>query len=332
MIAVVTSAHCAEHSNGPGHPERPARLEVALGAARSFGRDAQFHDAAPAPIEAIEAVHEPDVVARLQTLHASGGGIIDGDTSMNAASWPAALCAAGAGLGAAELLRRDPSLAGAFCLVRPPGHHATPDASMGFCLVNSVAVTAASLASAGERVAIVDFDVHHGNGTQAVFEQRSDVLFVSLHQYPWYPGSGGVHEVGSRDGAGYTINVPLLAGTTGGAYRRALAVLEPVFARFAPTWLLVSAGYDAHRLDPLAQLGLTAGDYADLVSTLRGFVPFGRVMMFLEGGYHLDALARSVRASIGGLLGSSEADEARSADCALDVEPELRRLVERYWS
>lgn len=332
MIAVITHPLCAEHSNGAGHPERPARLDVALAAARSFGNDVVFYESAPPPPGALEAVHSAEMIAGLATLHAAGGGRVDGDTSMNESSLPAAVHAAGAGLRAVDVLQRDTRLRGAFCIVRPPGHHATPTHAMGFCLINSLAVTAAALAAAGERVAIVDFDVHHGNGTQAAFETRDDVLFVSLHQFPWYPGTGDVVETGSGDGAGYTINVPMRAGSTGGAYRRAFTLLEPVFAKFAPTWLLVSAGYDAHRLDPLAQMGLTAGDYADIVAALRGFVPSGRVVMFLEGGYHLDALARSVEASIGTLLGSADTVEERSAACDLAVEPELVGALRRFWA
>jgi acetoin utilization deacetylase AcuC-like enzyme len=184
---------------------------------------------------------------------------------------------------------------------------------MGFCLLNSVAITAAALADAGERVVIVDFDAHHGNGTQDVFYADDRVLFISLHQYPWYPGSGRIDEMGAGAGTGYTVNVPFPAMTAGPAYRAAVQrVIWPRVEAFRPTWLLVSAGFDGHRLDPLAQLGLTSGDYADLTAELAQMVPPGRVVAYLEGGYHLDGLAWSVAATVGALMGEPVRPEPSS--------------------
>lgn len=175
---------------------------------------------------------------------------------------------------------------------------------MGFCLLNNVAVAARALADRGERVLIADFDAHHGNGTQDAFYDDPRVLFVSWHQWPLYPGSGSMEETGVGPGEGTTINVPLPPGATGDSYREVIErVLAPAVERFAPTWLLMSAGFDAHRDDPLTSMGLTSGDYADIVSDLLDLtrVP---VVAFLEGGYDLDAVAASGAATIGALAGS----------------------------
>jgi acetoin utilization deacetylase AcuC-like enzyme len=211
--------------------------------------------------------------------------------------------AAGAGLTAVEALRRGEGAA-AFCAVRPPGHHATQTDSMGFCLVSNIAVVAAALAAAGERVWIFDFDAHHGNGTQAVFYDDPDVLFVSTHQWPLYPGTGRHSETGDGDGAGTTVNVPLPAATTGDVYLRAFDdVIAPIVERFAPSWLLISAGFDAHRDDPLTDLGLSAGDFAALTARAIQHVPGGRTVAMLEGGYDFDALTASTAAVLGVLAG-----------------------------
>jgi len=222
---------------------------------------------------------------------------------MGPGSWTAARLAAGAGLVAVDSLRAGEADM-AFCAVRPPGHHATPTRSMGFCLLNNVAVTAAALADAGERVAIVDIDAHHGNGTQEAFFGDGRVLFASCHQWPLYPGTGAADEVGTGEGEGMTINVPLPAGAAGDTYRHALdALIVPAVERFAPDWLLVSAGFDAHRADPLTDLGLSSGDYADLMERLTALVSRGRLVAFLEGGYDLGALADSAGAVVAAALG-----------------------------
>jgi acetoin utilization deacetylase AcuC-like enzyme len=290
-----------------------------LSAALTGVRDAGLDDAIdvvaaqPASVPEILRVHDAALVERLSALDDSGGGFIDGDTAMNAHSFAAARLAAGAGLVAVEHLRAGTHRA-ALCVVRPPGHHASPSTAMGFCLFNSIGVAAAALVAAGERVAIVDFDAHHGNGTQDAFYESDQVLFVSLHQYPWYPGTGRVDESGRGPGAGYTVNIPFAAGTAGDAYRHALAaVVWPKIESFAPTWLLVSAGYDGHRLDPLAQLALTAGDYGDLARQLVAMVPRGRLIAFLEGGYHLDSLGLSVAATVGAFADVSVPTEAPSS-------------------
>jgi acetoin utilization deacetylase AcuC-like enzyme len=185
---------------------------------------------------------------------------------------------------------------------------------MGFCLVSNVAVVAAALADEGERVWVFDYDAHHGNGTQAAFEADPRVLFVSLHQWPLYPGTGRMTEVGTGDGLGRTMNLPMPPGATGDVYLRAFdEVIAPLVERFAPTWLLISAGFDAHRADPLTELGLTAGDFALLTTRARTMVPPGRVIAMLEGGYDLDALATSASATLAALAGAEFSPERPSA-------------------
>lgn len=261
--------------------------------------------AAPqAPASALVRVHDSGLLERLERLSASGGGSIDQDTIVSSHSDGAARRAAGAGL---DLIRRlDGGEADVgWSVVRPPGHHATFGQQMGFCLINNVAVAARHLADRGERVAIVDLDVHHGNGTQQIFESDPDVLFVSLHQFPWYPFSGSPEEVGDGDGLGTTVNVALSAGADGLIVRRAIDdVVAPAIARHDPSWLLISIGFDGHRDDPLAQLELTSGDYGQVVAELLSLVPAGRRLMFLEGGYDLAALRRCSEAVASAAIGN----------------------------
>jgi acetoin utilization deacetylase AcuC-like enzyme len=231
-----------------------------------------------------------------------GGGSIDPDTMVSPESHEAAFRAAGAGLDLIDRLDRSEAETGG-SLVRPPGHHATSRTQMGFCLYNNIAIAGRALADRGERVAIVDFDAHHGNGTQDVFYHDPDVLFVSLHQYPYYPGTGAADELGAGAGLGTTLNVPMPAQATGDVYRKAFdEVLLPRLDAFEPTWLLISAGFDAHRADPLTELGLTSADFADMTREMLFLVEPGRRLLFLEGGYDLQALADSAVAVAGVLL------------------------------
>lgn len=258
----------------------------------------------------LERVHTAAYLDHLERFCAAGGGNLDGDTGASAASWEAALLAAGSGLEAVDALERgDGDFA--FCAIRPPGHHAVADHAMGFCLLNNVAVTAAALRDRGERVLIVDWDAHHGNGTQDIFYSDPAVVYVSLHEWPLYPGTGRLRDSGTGAGEGATVNFPLPAGATGDVYLDAVdRVVEPLAERFQPTWVLVSAGFDAHRADPLTGLGLSAGDYVDLTARMMALAPARRLAVFLEGGYDLEALRDSTAATVSTLIGAPARIEA----------------------
>ncbi len=333
MLLVGHDPTFADHDPGRGHPERAARLDaVAAGIAESgLDGDIRVLPARDATPEELERVHTTEHLARVRAVCESGGGALDLDTSVSTGSWVAAVRAAGAGLAAADALARGEG-AGAFLALRPPGHHARPAAPMGFCLVNNVAVTAAALVAAGERVCVVDYDAHHGNGTQEAFYADPCVLYVSLHEWPLYPGTGRLDETGAGPGAATTCNIPLPAGATGDVYLRAFDdVIEPLVERFAPGWVLVSAGFDAHRADPLTGLGLSAGDYGALAARVAALAPApGRLIAFLEGGYDLDALRTSVAATLPAMVG--EAAPAAESPTAGGPGTDVVDAASRLWS
>jgi acetoin utilization deacetylase AcuC-like enzyme len=315
-VAVILETHpqFLRHDTGPHHPERPARLDAVLAGIRAAGVEDALIEVAPEPASraALERVHPAAVLDRLEEFCRTGGGAVDADTQAGPESWDAAVLAAGAGLDAIARLDAGEADA-AFLAVRPPGHHATAGRPMGFCLINNVAVAAAALAERGERVLVVDWDAHHGNGTQDVFYDDPRVVYVSMHQWPLYPGTGRLEETGSGAGVGTTVNLPFPPGTTGDAYRAAVdEVVVPLAEDWRPTWVLVSAGFDAHRADPLTHLGLTAGDFADLTERITTLVPRGRRIAFLEGGYDLEALAASSGACVAGLAGGTWQPEPAS--------------------
>ncbi len=250
-----------------------------------------------APLEAIARIHEPSLITNLEATSGCGGWI-DSDTIVGPDSFDVARLAAGAALAAVDTVMEGTSLR-AFVVARPPGHHATPSRSMGFCLLNSVAIAAAHALHLGlRRVAILDWDVHHGNGTQDAFYERNDVLFVSLHRAPFYPGTGASSEIGVGAGRDFTLNIPMLAGTGDTTYLHQLrSLVVPAIDAFAPELLLVSAGYDAHVDDPLGGMSVTESGFQaftrvaiDLANRLCG----GRLVLILEGGYDPPALARCV--------------------------------------
>jgi acetoin utilization deacetylase AcuC-like enzyme len=297
MTILLTHPDCVLHNPGPGHPERPERLKAVLAALDHPDFAALDRREAPFATQAqIARVHGAAFVAELlDSVPESGMVRLDADTVMSPGSGNAALRAAGAAVAAVDAVLKGEA-ANAFCAVRPPGHHAEPDQAMGFCLFNSIAVGAAHAQAVYgvERVAIVDFDVHHGNGTQAMTASRPDWLYASTHQYPFYPGTGSVRERGAY---GNIVNAPLASGDGGTEFRAAFdEVILPALDRFRPELLMISAGFDAHHRDPLASLTLDEDDFAwatqALVDVARRHAG-GRIVSLLEGGYDLTALATS---------------------------------------
>lgn len=244
-------------------------------------------------------------------------------------SWDAARYAAGAGLTAIEAIERGDASVG-FAVVRPPGHHAENDRTMGFCLINNVAVSAASLVGRGRRVAIVDWDVHHGNGTQEIFFRSPDVLYVSLHHSPFYPGTGRLQEVGRGVGIGTTVNIPVIGGSDGSVYREAFSrIVLPILDQFGPDWLLVSAGYDGHTADPLGGMELIADDYGAMAAALGEEMQRTNTVFYLEGGYDLQAIRESVTATLDGFAsGLPPLDAPERGDPVIDHAAEVHSL---FW-
>ena len=313
-IAVFTAAELDQHLTPVGHPEHPGRLDASLAglSEASLLDAARFHVPRLATVDELSLVHGPAHIAMIRGISERGGGQIDGDTYMSSGSWVTATRAVGAVLDAVDALEAG-TCDVAFAASRPPGHHAVANEAMGFCLFNNVAVAAAKLAAAGKRVAIVDWDVHHGNGTQDIFYDDSRVLYVSLHESPLYPGTGRADETGGPNAPMSNLNLPFPAGTRGDVYRQAIdEVVAPVIERFAPDWLFISAGFDAHRQDPLAGLELTSADYADFAIRLQQLVGPRRTVVALEGGYDLEALTYSTGATLSALIGESYRPEPAS--------------------
>ena len=303
---LVTHKDCIAHEPGRGHPEAPERLSAVLDIFKEPEFTGVLRLEAPLGREAdIALVHDPAFVsAVLAAVPAAGHAALDADTILSPGSGAAALRAVGAVTAAVDAVVAG-TASNAFCAVRPPGHHAEPAQAMGFCLFNSIAIAArhAQAAHGVKRVAIVDFDVHHGNGTQAVVQSDPTLFFASSHQYPLYPGTGAA----SDTGLGNIVNAPLPAGSDGRVFRRAFETrILPALDAFAPELLLVSAGFDAHRADPLAGLELEEADFAWVTARLMeaaGRHCGGKLVSVLEGGYDLKALAGSAAAHLQALMG-----------------------------
>lgn len=302
-LLLVTHELGMEHRTPRGHPERVDRLPAAIEGAKSSCDEVIEVQAPAVDRGTLELVHDALYIDDLHAFCLDGGGAVDPDTYAVPATWEAALHAAGAGSAAVDALV-DGIADSAFVAVRPPGHHAERSQAMGFCFFNNIAVTAAHLRNLGERIAIVDWDVHHGNGTQHAFYRDPDVLYISLHEFPFYPGTGWVSETGTGPGAGLTVNIALPTATSAVSYLAAFRrVAVPVLEEFAPDWLLISAGFDAHIDDPLGGLRLASPDYASLAAAMVPIVPANRTIGFLEGGYDLSAIRSGARAGVRGTLG-----------------------------
>jgi len=304
-IAFISHPDCALHEMGPGHPESPARLSSIQDHLLSSGLDfiLQHHDAPLASREQLSRVHDPEYVEHIFLTAPEEGQVwLDPDTCMNPHSLSAALRAAGAVVLGVDLVMSEQANA-AFCNVRPPGHHAEHNKAMGFCIFNNIAVGAAHALQAHqlERVVIVDFDVHHGNGTEDIFRDVPEILLCSTFQHPFYPHTGSHVE------SEHIINVPLPAGTDGQAFRAAVeSHWLPRLEAFQPELILISAGFDAHVEDDMANLNLLEQDFAWVtreIKTIADKYAQGRIVSALEGGYALSALGRSVAAHLDGLLG-----------------------------
>jgi len=339
-LVVLSSDRFADHLTPPGHPERVERAttlrRVALGFKQSGGR---VVEPVPATQTEVERVHDREYVAAIRQT-AGRAVALDPDTFTSPDSYDIALLAAGAAVGAVDAVLDGPPGTRAFAIVRPPGHHAERDRAMGFCLFNNIAIAAAHARARGiGRVAIVDYDVHHGNGTQWSFYDDPAVLFVSTHQFPFYPGTGAAGDVGRSAGAGFTVNLPIAAGGTNADYERLFTgVVLPVLRQFAPGLILVSAGFDAHRDDPLGGMQLTTEQFGRLTAQLAGVAEeccAGRIVAITEGGYDLDAIADCARAVIdvfGGARGVG--DFPASAGPAPRAEATLKAVlpkIREYW-
>ncbi len=336
-VLLLTDPAMLAHDPGPGHPERPARLEAVLDVLRERpAPGTSWRAPRRATREQVARVHDPMYVDAVEALRGQYA-VLDGDTFTSPGTVDAAWLAAGAAIEAVEaVVRREARRA--LALVRPPGHHAERDHAMGFCFFNNIAVAAAhARESLGcERVLIVDWDVHHGNGTQHTFEDRRDVLVFNTHQSPLYPGTGGAPETGRGEGDGFTVNVPLPRGSGDADYAAVYEqLLIPIAEAYRPDLVLVSAGFDAHRDDPLADMAVSEEGFAHLcgvVCEIADGCAEGRVAVLLEGGYDLAALARSVRGCVEILAGANAPDVRGTPGSAAAESLDRARVIQRrHW-
>ncbi len=308
-IGIVADPLFRRHDNGPGHPESPERLDAVERGIARFAENAAYTllGRRPATTEELAKVHSLDYIATVERTAARNITVLDGDTRANRFSYEVAVNAVGGAIDAVDSLLAG-NVQAAFCAIRPPGHHAEFDRAMGFCIFNTAAVVALHALAKHRltRIVIFDWDVHHGNGTMHCFYDDDRVLYVSLHQSPHYPGTGAIDEVGRGAGAGYTVNVPLPPGCGDADYLASVdEIVAPLLAGWAPELLIISAGYDAHHLDPLASMNLSSAAYGAVTSRTTGAVPASTpVLVVLEGGYDLTALEEGTLQTLTALSGS----------------------------
>jgi len=308
MLYLSASPDLDRHDTGPDHPERKERVLAAIRGLMDAGLADVTKRLQPrrATSAELEKVHTKAYLTTLEEFCAAGGGSLDSDTVVSEGSWDTALLAAGGTLAAVDAVSKAGEGVG-FACHRPPAHHATAYQAMGFCLLNSIAVAAATLIERGERVLILDWDIHHGNGTQGVFWDDPRVLYVSTHLWPLYPATGSVAATGGLHAKGLTINIPLPRGVTGDVVGSAYdEIVTPAVENFGPTWVLISLGLDPHRDDPLGQWALSSGDFANLAERAKSYAPRPRrIAVVLEGGYDLDAVRNCTGAVFAELLDRS---------------------------
>ncbi len=336
--AVVIDPEYLKHDPGRGHPERAQRIKVLLDLAAELGAAFARIEPRAATHEEIEMCHVREYIELVRSTSETNGFALDGDTVTSRDSFGVGLLATGGFLRLLDAIAAGEADNG-FALVRPPGHHALPDRAMGFCLFNTAAIGAQYVRRryGAERVLIMDWDVHHGNGTQELFYRDSSVLYMSTHQYPFYPGTGAAEEIGASEGEGFTVNVPLPAGCGDEEYLRVFRdVIVPIADKYRPEWVLVSAGFDPHRRDPLAGMNVSESGFAaiaDMLVRLAESHAGGRIALLLEGGYDLKALKESVAAVLRSLRDRQLGDAPAPGGAA--IEPLVRhilRVQEKYWS
>ena len=309
MTVVIYDDIYLKHDTGPNHPENSARIINTIKHLRSANCWQKLDIKKPraAIVTEVSAIHSTSQIEQVAEIARSGGEYLDPDTYVSSDSYEAALNAAGALLTAIDLIM-DKKADNAFCLVRPPGHHATPEKGMGFCLFNNVAIAAKYIQSkySLDRIVIIDWDVHHGNGTQDAFYDDPSVMYFSMHRYPFYPGTGAEEETGKDSGSGFTINIPLSYNTEPQEYLKFFEeILEKRIKPFKPQFILISSGFDAYRLDPISGLSLEASDYNKLTKLTQNVAKYccdGRIVSCLEGGYHLLDLPKCIEEHLNGLM------------------------------